>query len=529
MIPPEVKDRRLFIARFICPKGLKLLRPYVTVAHQTGSNDLSQRDFLMTDLAYRTTTQLAAMIADGELGSEELLDHLLARVDRLNPKLNAIVVDCRERAREACRAADKARAQGGLLGPLHGVPMTVKEAYDLAGTPTTWGIPELKGNIAQHDAVLVERLQFAGAIVYGKTNVPLNLSDLQSYNEIYGQTGNPWDPSRVPGGSSGGSAASLAAGFAPLEMGSDIGGSIRNPAHFCGTFGHKPTWGLLPMRGHAPTGSLSEIDIAVCGPMARSAHDLALAVDLLAYPDDLAPAVNYDLRPLLADRFSDLKIAVWATDPVAPVSAEMVGRAHEVGQRLADMGAEVNFEARPDIDPEAAYDCYQQLLFSALSGATPSDAFARIVEKATDLAPDDMSAQARAIRGTTLSHRDWLRCNERRVKMRWAWNRFFTDYDALIMPVFPTSAFAHDHSPKISERMIQVDAQHVPYMRYVFWAGLTGVSYLPSTVIPTGPGADGLPLGLQIVGPEYGDRTTIGIASMLERIGYQFKAPPDLD
>ena len=203
----------------------------------------------MTDVTFKPAAELAQLIRDRQIGCLELLDHYLERVDRFNPQLNAIIVQDADRARERARQADAALARGEVWGPLHGVPMTCKDSFNVAGLPTTFGSPQLKDNVAAEDALAIQRLKAAGAVIFGKTNVPLWLADFQSYNDVYGTTNNPWDPQRGPGGSSGGSAASLASGMTALEIGSDIGGSIRNPAHFCGVFGHKPTWGLLPPRG----------------------------------------------------------------------------------------------------------------------------------------------------------------------------------------------------------------------------------------------------------------------------------------
>jgi amidase len=253
----------------------------------------------MDELHYQSATTLARALRDGRLGARELLEHFLVRIDRHNPALNALVWQDREGARARADAADAARARGEPLGPLHGLPMTIKESYNLAGAPSTWGVPELRGNLADEDALAVQRLKAAGANVFGKTNVPLRLADFQSYNDIYGTTENPWCKGRTPGGSSGGSAAALAAGLTGLEIGSDIGGSIRNPAHFCGVFGHKPTWGLLPPRGHALGGALSPTDISVIGPLARSADDLETALRLMAGPDALeAAGLQLDLPEL---------------------------------------------------------------------------------------------------------------------------------------------------------------------------------------------------------------------------------------
>src|SRR5499426_3005539 len=241
----------------------------------------------MLDVPFRSARQLAADIRKKKIGCLELLDLYLARVDKHDGTLNAVVVRDFERARTRARAADRALAKRDVWGPLHGVPMTIKESYDVAGLPTTWGVPVYKDRIATKNALAVDRLLAAGVVLFGKTNVPLYLGDWQSFNAIYGTTNNPWDLTRAPGGSSGGSAAALAAGLTGIEAGSDIGGSIRVPAHFCGVFGLKPTWGVVSPKGQALPGSYAYSDMSVIGPLARSAGDLDIALDAMAGPDDI--------------------------------------------------------------------------------------------------------------------------------------------------------------------------------------------------------------------------------------------------
>jgi amidase len=307
---------------------------------------------------FASVTETVRALRGREIGALELLEAKLARIERFNGKLNAIIWADFERAREEARAFDA--ASGQRRGRLAGLPMTVKESFNLAGAPTTWGMPLLKDNVASSDSVVVERLRRDGAIVLGKTNVPLALGDLQSYNEIYGSTGNPWDTSRTPGGSSGGAAAALASGMVPLEVGSDIGGSIRNPAHYCGVFGHKPTWGLIPVRGHSLPGAAAEPDIAVVGPLARSAADLDLALDVLAGPDELDTGVQYQLPRFGGTKH--LRVAVWANDAMAPVAAAVEQRVRHVARLLEERGASVDDAARPDFTSEHTGRLYRAWL-----------------------------------------------------------------------------------------------------------------------------------------------------------------------
>src|ERR1700730_6848241 len=241
----------------------------------------------MLDTPFQSARELASQIRRKKIGCAELLELYLARVAKYNPALNAIIATDLEGARKRARAADRALARKQPWGPLHGLPMTIKESYDVVGMPTTRGVPELKDNFPSHNALAVDRLLAAGVVLFGKTNVPIHLADYQSYNAIYGTTNNPWDLSRAPGGSSGGSAAALAAGLTGLEAGSDIGSSIRNPAHYCGVFGLKPTLGVASPKGQALPGTHADADISVIGPLARGAADLDLALDVMAGPDKI--------------------------------------------------------------------------------------------------------------------------------------------------------------------------------------------------------------------------------------------------
>ena len=471
---------------------------------------------------FATATEHLAHLAKGDYSAAELLEAHLAQVDAHNDRINALVWQDRDRARKLAAAS---QAKPSRAQPLAGLSMTIKESFNVIGAPTTWGIPAFRKNIATSDAVVVERMQAAGAIVYGKTNVPINLADFQSYNDIYGQTNNPWNTDRSPGGSSGGSGASLAAGFAAMEIGSDIGGSIRTPAHFNGVFGHKPTWGLIPCRGHALPGAIAEPDIAVVGPMARSAFDLELMMDVLARPDALDKGIRYDLKGLPYRDLARLRVAVWANDPVSPVSRETQARVLKVADALAQAGASVNYEARPDFGAQHSHTVYSALLWSIMATGLPDSEYASLQSVAAQIPHGANDPGSQVPKYSTLTHRDWLRYNNQRDYLRWAWHQFFEKFDILLAPQTPTAAFPHDHSEQMS-RVLTVDGDPHPYMEQIFWAGLTGISHLPSTVIPTGPDHEGLPIGVQIIGGAWDDRLTIQVAQELERQGFRFTPPP---
>jgi len=482
----------------------------------------------MVDVPFRSAKQLAADIKRKKIGCLELLDLYLARVEKYDGALNAVVVRDFDRARTRARAADRALARHQLWGPLHGVPMTIKESYDVVGLPTTWGVPAYKDRIATKNAVVVDRLLRAGVVLFGKTNVPLYLGDWQSFNAIYGTTNNPWDVTRAPGGSSGGSAAALAAGLTGLEAGSDIGSSIRNPAHFCGVFGHKPTWGIVPRAGQALPWQTAPVDIDVVGPLARSADDLAIALAAMAGPDEIDGA-GWQLRlaPARQKRLRDFRVALMLdAAPEIPVDREVTDRLQALADFLGRQKVKVDDRARPAIDTREAFSVYVKLLRAATSDRQSDADFEKNVGIARGLAPDDESYYARATRAAIASHRDWLAANEARYRMRQAWAEFFTKYDLLLCPAAGTAAFPHDQKGERHDRTLVVNGKRVPVTDHLFWAGYTGVSFLPSSAAPCGFTPSRLPVGVQIVGPQYGDLTCLAFARLLEREFQPFVPPP---
>jgi amidase len=484
----------------------------------------------MADLPFRSATELAAEIRAKRIGCRELLEIYLSRVERYNPKLNAIIVMDFAGARERADAADAALARGEVWGPLHGVPMTIKESYDVVGFPATWGSPDFRRNYPERNALAVDRLLAAGVVLFGKTNVPLFLGDWQSYNEIYGTTNNPWDVARTPGGSSGGSAAALAAGLTGIDAGSDIGSSLRNPAHYCGIYAHKPTWGIVPLLGHALGGRVAPLDISVLGPLARSAGDLALALGVMAGPDEIDGAGwRLELPRPRQERLADFKVAVMLDAPNAEVDRAVQDQIQAVADFLARSGATVSDRARPDIDTRESVRVFDRLLYAALGGRQSDEVFARSLASAAALSPEDESHGAQALRGITTRHHEWIAANEARHRMRRKWAEFFRDYDLLLCPPVTTVAFPHDHEGVPTDRPLGVNGKQVPLSDQLFWAGFSGLAYLPSTVAPAGATPEGLPVGVQIVAPQYGDLTSIHLARLLEREWRGFTPPPGYD
>ena len=483
------------------------------------------------DTAYRTAVDLLAMLRAREISCRELLDLHIDRVERLNPTVNAVVALDVERARARADAADAALAKGQDWGPLHGLSMTIKDSFETAGLLTTSGAPELAGYVPKSDAVAVARLKSAGAVVFGKTNLPLYAADVQSYNEVHGVTNNPWDVERCAGGSSGGAAAALAAGLTPLELGSDIGGSIRNPAHYCGVFGHKPSFGVVPMRGHipGPPGSLSPADIAVAGPLARSTEDLELALDTLAGPDEWqGKGWRLDLPPPRHASASETRVAAWLDDPTCPIDTEVAAVLEAAVEAVARSGVPVDRTARPGFKFLDAIRIFQRLLVPIMAQDMTEETLARFAEQ-TKAAPPESEADSpteRFRRYAVSRHVDWLNADAERAHLRAAWATFFEDYDVLLAPVMPTAAYPHDHQPDWGKRTITINGKPFPYSEQIAWAGLIGVAMLPSTVVPVGLTASGLPVGMQIVGPYLEDRTALHFARAVAEATGGFRPPP---
>jgi amidase len=480
----------------------------------------------MAALEFQTATELLRRLASREIGCLELLDHFIERVERLDGAVNAVVVRDFDRARERARLLDNAAGHSGPFGPLHGLPMTIKESFHLAGAPTTFGFPEFRDNVATSNAVVVDRLLAAGAVIFGKTNVPPGLMDGQSWNEVYGRTNNPWDLGRTPGGSSGGSAAALAAGLTGLELGSDIASSIRNPAHYCGLFGHKPTWGVAPQRGHMLTELLQPIDIGVVGPLARSAADLELALSIIAGPEAAeAAAWSLSLPPARQESLADFRVGLVLDDDFAEVDAPVRAQLETLGDFLAREGAKVSPGARPAFDSRELYILYMILLRAAGSAGLTDAELAENRERAAGASLDTRDVAVANAYGASLPHRDWLRLDEARRRVQATWAAFFEDHDVLLCPVLSTAAFPHSQVPP-QQRTLTVNGREVPFENQLFWAGFAGAAHLPATVAPIGLSPEGLPIGVQIIGPRYGDLTTLRLARLLEERYRAFVPPP---
>ncbi|WP_040811139.1 amidase [Nocardia concava] len=478
---------------------------------------------------FQSAEALSAALRAGEVTSLELTDEAIAGIERDDKAINAICVPDFDRARAAAREADAARARGEDR-PLLGIPVTVKESFNMAGLPTTWGMPQYQDFVPAEDALQVSRLKAAGAVILGKTNVPLGLQDIQSFNEIHGTTNNPWDHTRTSGGSSGGSAAALASGFGALSIGSDLAGSLRTPAHFCGIYAHKPTVGLVATRGMIapPSPALpTDLDLAVAGPMARTARDLTLLLDVMAGPDPLTHGIAYNLTlpPARHDRLADFRVLVLDDHPFIPTSSAVRAGVSRVADALSDSGARVEHHSPLLPDLAEAARLYRQLLFSGSVARFPVDAYAQLQTRAAALSPDDQTLDADMLRAMVMTHRDWLEATTRRDLHRQAWRHLFTEFDAVLCPITPTPAFPHDHNPDPLSRRLDIDGTPHPYFDQLVWAGAATMPGLPSTAIPTGPSPEGLPVGVQLIGPMFEDRTPLRLAELLEQKIGGFQPP----
>lgn len=484
-----------------------------------------------TPAQYRTAGDLVADLAARRVSSVELLDQAIARIEALDKSINAVVVRDFDRARQSSIAADQALARGERR-PLLGLPMTVKESFNVAGLPTTWGIPAFKDWRPTEDAVPVQRLKAAGAVIIGKTNVPVALADWQTTNPIYGTTNNPYDKERTPGGSSGGAAAALAAGYVALEFGSDIGGSLRTPAHYCGVFAHKPTYGVVARRGHnfprQPALPSVGDGLAVVGPMARSAKDIALAFDVVAGPDEQRDGVGWRLAlpPPRHRALRDFRVLLIDTHPLCPTAEVIRTALAQLADRLGKEGATVARQSPLLPDLAEGTRNYMRLLGPVMTNGRPPEFYEQMRALAAALKPDDQSLDAIYVRSANMGWREWEAANNVRTRLQHQWAMLFKEWDVVLCPVMPTPAFKHDHA-EASARRLDVDGQAQSYTNNFVWAGPATPVGLPATVAPIARTDSGLPIGVQIIGPHLEDLTPIQFAQLVEQ-AYGGFVPPKL-
>jgi amidase len=476
----------------------------------------------LSNLDFASASEAARMIRERKVSSHELTARMLDRIARFNPTINAVVNVLNEQSLADARRADDAQVRGNPLGPLHGVPIVVKDTFEIAGVPTTVGIKQLAQNRPATDSEVVRRLRAAGAIVLGNTNVPLFLNDWQSYNELYGTTNNPWDTTRTAGGSSGGSTAALAAGLAFLSPGTDRSGSLRVPAHFCGIYGHKPSHNVVPLRGWVPSppGAPPQPPepLAVAGPLARTAGDLMLSMRVLGGPEGGdALAYRWSMPPPRRPLLRDYRVGFVLDDPACAVDAPVRACLEDAVAALAKAGVPVRKGWPKGLDPLAQYETYRYLLLSLL-GAPPG-----ITEE---------QMRARADKGMPFAvayfdtHRRYVEYATRQLVARRAWQTAFDEIDVFLMPSSFVAAFPHDHSEPQDARRLATSSGPRPYLDLIFWNAFANLAGLPSTAAPVGRTAQGLPVGVQILGPYLEDATPIDFADRMAAVIGGFVPPP---
>ena len=484
--------------------------------------------------AFSSATALLGALRGGTISAPELTGLYIRRIERHDRALNAVVVRDFTRAREQAAAAEHVQRRGESRALL-GLPITLKESINVTGLHTSCGVPDWKGFISQHDAPVSARTQAAGAVLLGKTNVPPMLADWQSTNPVYGRTNNPWDLGRTPGGSSGGSAAAIAAGLSALEVGSDIGGSIRVPAAFCGIYGHRPSETLLPRSGQFPFPPLpnAAVVMGVQGPLARSAEDLELALSVLAGPEvgeDVAWKVT--LPPARREHLRDFRVGVLPPIPWLPVDEQISAGLQDVVGRLAKLGAVVK-EVQPDgLGDHREYHGFYRTLLSAVTGARVDAETRRQRIAAFRAAGDDLSlAAARGLEG---SAGDYLLWHGRREQHRAAWRAFFREWDVLLSPAINVLAYPHiDRAFPADDSDLTltftVNGRSVPYLHGLCYPALSNVPGQPATAFPVGLSREGLPIGLQAIGPYLEDLTPIRFTALLAREIGGYRKPSGYD
>jgi amidase len=477
------------------------------------------------DLVFSSAVDAAQAIRRGDISSLELTELMFKRIDAINPRINAVVTLMREEALARAKEADAARSKGDFFGPLHGVPITIKDAFDVKGVRTTFGNPAFKDHIPTRDSAVVERLRRAGAILLGMTNVPFMLADYQSYNDIFGQTNNPWDLTRTPGGSTGGGAAALAAGIGYLTPGSDIGGSIRGPAHFCGVCGHKPTLNVVSLRGHMQL-SPDDFDppnyLAVAGPLARYAKDLKLVLEILGGPDiEDAVAYSWRLPAPRQQRLKDYRIGYVLDDKLCPLSSDVRTVLDDAVAALRKAGANTSDGWPPGVNPEEENRNYRFLLDSFFAEHMPDEKLAELRARADK---QDGSWEALEALAQAGPHKNFIAARSKQMRARATWQDYFRTHDVFLFPTAFVSAFKHDHRPW-NDRVLETPEGPRPYRDLLFWISFATHTGLPATVVPVGLTNEGLPVGMQIIGPYLEDATPIDVAAKIEEILGGFRPP----
>jgi amidase len=479
----------------------------------------------MDDLLLLPATRLRRKLRAREISSVELTKASLARIDEVNPRLNALVALDPAGALAAAAESDQRLARGEAR-PLEGLPVSIKDAFNVLGFTASVGAPALRERRPEADAPAVARMRNAGAVFLGKSNTPVFASDFQTYNPVHGVTNHPLDPAFSPGGSSGGAAAAIASGMSSLELGSDLGGSLRWPAHACGIFGHKSTWGLVSTHGSAPPPPhkvlLRDADCLVAGPLARSAEDLAMMLEVIAGPR--AGARRTPLKPARRSDAKGMRVALWASDPFAPTDSSVSAAVVEAARRLADMGAHVDAAGRPGFSFAEAFELFALYNHGIVAYGLPVKLRDRLAATASQYAKGDLSHRALQARGARLTPGDYRDMALRRLALQRQWARFFERFDVVLCPPAPVGPIRHDHRPDVHQRTIEVDSVARPYLDFLQWSALASGPGLPATAAPVGLAPDGLPRGVQIIAGIDEDLTAIAAAAMIAPTAFEKSA-----
>ena len=514
-------NRRSFLKHATALTTISFLSP-----HLIGCSAATDEIYSGEDIHFKSAGEVARLIRDKKISSLELTKMMLSRIEKIDVKINAINVLLEEEALDKARKADEALAKGKIVGPLHGVPITIKDSFRIKGVVTTAGNPALADYVPDYDATSVARLKDAGAIILGNTNTPYMLDDHQSFNDIYGRTNNPWDLGRSPGGSTGGGAAALAAGLSYLSLGSDTGGSIRVPSHFCGIFGHKPTIELVPKKGQIPPlpGSLpyKSNGLSVAGPLARSTGDLKLLLEVCGGPvKPESTAYSWRLPKARKSNLKDYKIKYILDDELCPVSSEIKPTMEIAINEFRKSGLKLEEGWPSNVSPKEQFHLYMYLQYAFLSRGASDE----VIEELKSTAKSDESPlRALRRRAFTEPHKYFNEQDSKRLKVREIWQEYFQDYDAFILPTAFAPAYPHTTVPW-NERMLKTPEGERHYDDMLFWISFATLTGLPATVFPIGVTKIGLPVGLQIIGPFMEDETPIHLAEKLSEIVGGIKHP----
>ncbi|MEM8909593.1 MAG: amidase, partial [Bacteroidota bacterium] len=482
------------------------------------------------EVAFSSAIDQLRALNTGKITSVELVELYLERIES-HADLVAVVSVDREGALQAAREADEARLKGQSWGPLHGLPLTFKDAWATKGLRTVAGIPKYKDNIPNADAPVVANLRAAGAIIMGKTNMPTGNLDLQAANPVFGISRNPWDKSKTTGGSAGGAAAAVAAGLTSIDFASEIAGSIRIPAHYCGVYGHKTSFGITPLTDHIPhapgDGKYFWLDMALGGPMARNAEDLEIALLAAAAPQPRdRHAWRLELPKPRAKKLTEFRICAWLDDAFCPVGKEVRQALETTIEALESAGAKVDRNPELPVGLAEMHEVFDQLLYSAFAYYWEDEEFEKMIADAKNKPSNVHRDWVNIARDTTIRHRQWIEATIARYKYVHQWQAFFKNYDVMLAPVTPSTALpVHGPEENWFGPAFELDGVSRPYLDQIKWTGFVNLINAPSTSMPIGFDQNNMPIGMQIIGPYLEDLTTIEFAKVASEVTGGYKRP----